>query len=135
MLRRAAMLLPLAICLAADPARDSADVITGLAAALTAGNDQEFMAPFDRGMTGYNQLQANVRALILQAETQSYLDIAVNEGDEKARRLEILWTLRTQRTGDPTAQPERTERLHCRMEMQGKRWRIVAFDGAGFFAL
>jgi hypothetical protein len=132
--RRVLMIVPLAICFAADPARESADVIAGLAAALAAGNAQEFLASFDRRMPDYGQLETNIRALVLQADVQSYVDVGTNEGDEKARKLEIDWTLRIQRTGDATPLPDREARITCRLEKQGKNWRIVAFDRVAFFA-
>jgi hypothetical protein len=131
---RVLLLLPFAICLAADPARETSDVVTSLAAALAARNAQEFLAPFDRKMPDYDRLRANVSALVQQADVQSYLDIVMNEGDDKARKLEIAWTLRIQRTGDATPLPDRDARITCRLERQGKGWRIVAFDPVAFLA-
>jgi hypothetical protein len=134
MLRRMLLLLPLAICYAADPGRESADVIAGLAAALSAGNALQFLAPFDRKMPDYEQLRTNINALVLQANVQSYVDVTANEGDEKTRKLEVDWTLRLQRTGDPTPLPDRETHIICRLEKQGKSWRIVSFDRIAFFA-
>ena len=134
MIRRALIPLFVALCFAADPSHESADVITQLAAALTADNAQEFLASFDRKMAGYDELRANVNALLQQADVQSYVEIATNEGDDKARDLEIAWTLRIQRTGDATALPERDAHIKCRLEKQGKNWRITAWDGVAFFA-
>src|SRR5690242_19336523 len=84
MTRRALLLASVAVCFAADPARDSAAVIAGLAASLTAGNAQEFIAAFDRAMPGYDKLRANIAALVQVGETQSYVDVVKNEGDDKS---------------------------------------------------
>src|SRR5438067_8291892 len=113
-----------AMCFAADPAGDAAAVITELAASLTAGNAQAFIAAFDRGMPGYDKLRENVTALARQGETQSYIEIVKNEGDDKSRAIEMTWELRIQREGDATAS-RREARVTCKLEKQGKRWRIV----------
>jgi hypothetical protein len=117
---------------AADPARDSASVITGLAASLTAGNVQEFMAPFDPAMPGLDRLRAGVAALATQGETQSFIELTKNEGDEHARTLELTWELRILRTGDATISSRREVTVTCKLELRGKRWRIIAFQPIDF---
>lgn len=136
MTRRLLMLS--AICalpaLPADPARDAASVITMLAAALTAGNLQEFLAPFDRAFKDYGRLHDNVSALIAQADTQSYLDVVANEGDATRRKLTVDWELRIQRPGDATISARRQVEVTCILELRRKRWRIVQFAPVDFLA-
>ncbi len=120
--------------LAADPARQAAGVLTELAAALTAGNVQEFMAPFDRSFPQYERLRANVTALTAQAATESYLDVVSNQGDAARRTLEADWELRVQRPGDATLSSRRQVRVACTLEWRGKRWRIVQFQPVDFLA-
>ena len=116
---------------AADSARDAASVITGLAAALTAGDAQDFLSPFDSGIAGYERLRAGVDALVRLGETQSFLEITRNEGDAHTRNLEIDWDLRIRREGDAT--PSRREVLvKCTLELRGRRWRITAFAPVEF---
>lgn len=122
-----------AICFAADPERDAAAVITELAASLTARNAEDSLAAFDRAIPGYDKLRANVAALVRQAETQSYIEIVKNEGDEHVRSIEMTWELRIQREGDATAS-RREARVTCKLEKQGKRWRIVGIEPVGFIA-
>jgi hypothetical protein len=117
---------------AADPARDSASVITGLAASLTAGNAQEFMAPFDPALPGLDRLRVGVSALVAQGETESFLEISKNEGNEQARTLELSWELRILRSGDATISSRRQVQVTCKLELRGKRWRIVAFEPIDF---
>jgi hypothetical protein len=117
---------------AADPARDSASVITGLAASLTAGNVQEFIAPFDPAMPGLDRLRAGVAALAAQGETQSFIELTRNEGDERTRTLELTWELRILRTGDATISSRREVHVTCKLELRGKRWRIVTFEPIDF---
>ncbi|SRR5712692_8887327 len=113
-----------AMAFGADPAGDAAAVITELAASLTAGNAQEFMAAFDRGMPGYDKLRDNVTALVRSGETQSYIEIVKNEGDDKVRTIDMSWELRVKREGDATAS-RREAQVRCKLEKQGKRWKIV----------
>ena len=116
----------------ADPARDSASVITSLAASLTAGNAQEFIAPFDPAMPGLDRLRTGVSALVAQGETQSFIELTKNEGDEHTRTLELTWELRILRTGDATISSRRQLQVTCKLELRGKRWRIVAFEPIDF---
>jgi hypothetical protein len=127
MRRCVVLLISAAICFAADAGRDAAAVISNLAASLTAGNAQEFLSAFDRAMPGYEKLRANVTALVRAGETQSYIDIVKNEGDDRARTIEMAWELRVQREGD-TAPSRREARVTCKLEKQGKKWRIVGME-------
>lgn len=120
--------------LSADPARDAAGVFTELAAALTAGNAQEFMAPFDRSFPDYGRLRDNVRALVELGETQSYLDVVANEGDATRRTLEVDWELRIRRTMDATISARRQVRVACTLVLRGKRWVVVQFKPVDFLA-
>jgi hypothetical protein len=126
------LLVPVVLLRAADPARDSAAVITSLAASLTAGNVQEFIAPFDPAMPGLDRLRAGVAALAAQGETQSFIEVTKTEGDEHARTLELTWELRILRTGDATISARREVRVTCKLELRGKRWRIVTFQPIDF---
>ena len=134
MRRLAVLLISAAICCAADAGRDAAAVISNLAASLTAGNAQEFLAAFDRAMPGYDKLRANVTALVRQGEIQSYIDIVKNEGDDRARTIEMTWELRVQREGDAIAS-RREARVTCKLEKQEKKWRIVGMEPVEWFGL
>jgi hypothetical protein len=127
MKRCVVLLISAAICFAVDAERDAAAVISNLAASLTAGNAQEFLSAFDRAMPGYDKLRANVTALVRVGETQSYIDIARNEGDDRARTIEMTWELRVQREGEAVASRRET-RITCKLEKQGKKWRITGME-------
>jgi hypothetical protein len=129
----ALLVLQFACCTAraADPAAGASAVITELAASLTAGNVQMFMASFDPSCPGYAELRNAVQALASQGETQSYVEVVKNEGDDRARTLEATWELRIRRESEAT--PVRREaRVTCKMEIRGKRWRIVSFAPVDF---
>jgi hypothetical protein len=133
-IRRFLLLSSLAICFAADAGRDAAAVISELAASLTAGNAQEFLAIFDRAMPEYEKLRANVTALVRVGETQSYIDIVKNEGDDRTRTIEMTWELRIRRDGDAVAS-RREAGVTCKLEKQGKRWRIVGMTPVEWLAI
>jgi len=128
------LLLPVALLRAADPEHDSAAVITGLAASLTAGNLQLFIEPFEPAMPGYGQLRSDVSALMAQGETQSFIEVTKNEGDGRARTIEASWELRVPRGDDATPSSRRQVQVVCKLELRGKRWRIVAFSPLDFLA-
>jgi murein L,D-transpeptidase YcbB/YkuD len=127
MTRRMLLLLPLAAaCRAADPARDALDVLTELAASLTAGKVDRALATFDPKMPGYSELRANLTALVAEGDVQSYIDPVENEGDDHARDIQLQWTLRSIGSRD--------QLVKCRVEKQGRNWRITAFDPLTLFA-
>jgi hypothetical protein len=130
----ALLLIPLALCFAAGPAQEAAGAVTEMVGSLTAGNVQQFMAAFDPALPGYQKLRENVDALVRQGETQSYVDILKNEGDEKSRTLELTWELRIQHAGDATASARREVQVTAKLQKQGKGWRIVALDPIAFLA-
>ena len=129
----APLLLPLAAGSAADPAQEVVDLITSAAASLSAGNAAAFLAAFDRAMPGYETLRANITALERQAEVQSSIDLVENEGDDRRRSLELDWILRIRREQEATP-GRRQQRVKCRVEKSGKKWRIIALEPLEFFA-
>ena len=137
MTRRALLLLPLplplAVCFGADPAQEVLDLITSAAASLSAGNTAAFLAAFDPAMPGYEKLRANDTALERQAEVQSFIDLVEDEGDDRRRSVELDWVLRIRREQEATAS-RREQRVKCRAEKAGRKWRIVALEPLEFFA-
>ena len=133
-MRRALLLIPLAACLAADPSQEVLELITGMAASLSAGNPKAFLAAFDPAMPGYQKLRDNVTALLGQAAVESFVDVARDEGDAQRRGVEINWRMRIKRAGDATASAGREQRIRCHVEKQGRKWRITAWEPVEFFA-
>jgi hypothetical protein len=134
MTRRMLFLTPLAACLAADPAQEVLDLVTGMAASLSAGNAKAFLAAFDPAMPGYEKLRANVTALVAQVDVESFVDVASDEGDAQRRYIELNWRMRLKRNSDATASPPRDRRIKCSVEKQGRKWRITSLDAVEFFA-
>ncbi|HTP32106.1 MAG TPA: hypothetical protein VMJ75_08040 [Candidatus Acidoferrales bacterium] len=132
--RRALCLIPLTVCLAADPAGEVLDLFTNLAGSLSAGNAVDFLSKFDKKMPGYEKLSQNVTALTRQADIESFVDLVRNEGDDQKREVEANWKMRLKVGNDATATPGRQQVLKCRVEKQGKNWKITALEPVDFFA-
>jgi hypothetical protein len=84
MTRRLLVLLPLAACLRADSEKDARDLVASLADALSAGKVELFLDSFDRGMPDFDKLRFNVAGLMGQSDVSCNVEIASNEGDDRA---------------------------------------------------
>ena len=73
------------------------------------------------------------RAISRQAEVQSSIEVVENEGDDRRRSLELDWILRIRREQEATP-GRRQQRVKCRVEKSGKKWRIIALEPLEFFA-
>ena len=120
-----------AIAWAQDPLKDAPpkDVQTFFRTAVEALADQDipaFLDHFDHGMPGFGELRSDVEALA-NAEVSSTLEIAKDEGDERARVVELDWLIRIDQ-----ARPRR-EIVRCKIEKQGKKWKMTSFEPLRFF--
>jgi hypothetical protein len=131
--RRIFLLAAVAVIARGDAADDAWQVIASLASALSAGNASEFMDACDRQMPGYETLRINVAALLRDAEVAAAVDLVRNDGDDRARTLESDWLLRLRQRADAPATVERNQRLTCKLEKRGKKWRIVSMEPRALF--
>lgn len=85
-------------------------------------------------MPGYDNLSASVKALLGQAEVTSSLDVLRDEGDDQHRTVELDWymELKSKQPNGPLERRRKTVR--CKVDRQGKNWRIVSFDPPDVFA-
>ncbi|SPF51786.1 conserved exported hypothetical protein [Candidatus Sulfopaludibacter sp. SbA4] len=157
MTRRALLLVPVAQAflpvsaflpvllrpLRADSADDAWELVASAARALveatalpppSRGNASAFLSFFDPKMPGYETLRTNVTALIEQSDLESTLDPVSNDGDDRTRTLEVDWELRMMDPGTSVVSARRQERIKCRVEKQGRKWRIVSLEPLSFFA-
>ncbi len=133
MTRRALLLLPLAIALRADSARDAWDLLSAAASALSAGNAEAFLGCFDSRMPGFEELRAGVTALLREAEPRSSVELLTNEGDDRSRVVKVDWTLNVVSRQDGVGSTRREKTVTFRMEKRGRTWRITGMEPAGFF--
>lgn len=124
----------MAVARAADPSQDTWDLVTRLAAALGRGNAAEFLAECDPAMPGYADLRVNVTALAAQADAESGIDPVRNEGDDRAREVEVDWSLHlTGRSGYLRA-TDRRSKVTLKIDRRGTKWKAVRIEPIGFFA-
>jgi murein L,D-transpeptidase YcbB/YkuD len=136
MTRRRLLLLACSIAVSAeaDSAEDAWALLSTAVSALTAGNVAAFLECFDRRMPGYDALRQNVAALLAEVEPRSSVELLANDGNGAVRTIEVLWLLTLVERQDDVSSTTREKRVRCRIEKQGKRWRITSFEPADFFA-
>jgi hypothetical protein len=123
-----------AIARGADPSLDAWELVAKMAQALGTGDPAEFLSAFDAAMAGLAILRANVTALIAQWDVESGIDPVRNEGDDRAREVDVDWLLHlADRTGLDRVL-RRRETVKLRMEKKGRNWKVVSLAPAGFFA-
>jgi hypothetical protein len=109
------------------------DVLHSAAAALNDGNAAGFLSSFDPSMPDYEQVRSGVMALVTEGEVQSSIDLVANDGTDVSRALEVDWTLQIVDEDTNLRRGGRDARVKCRVELQGKRWRITRLEPADFF--
>jgi len=93
-----------------------------------------FLSYFDPKMAGFETLRDNVTALIDQVDLQSTIDPLRNEGNDRAREMTLDWLLTMSDPGSSIVSTRREAEIRCRVEKQGKKWRIVSLEPVSFFA-
>jgi hypothetical protein len=134
MTRRALLLVPFAARLRADSAQQVWDLFTSMAAALSAGDADAFLNAFDPAMPGYQAFRASVTALLREAEVQSSIELVEEEGDDRSRTVELDWLVHIVDRQDGAVAQRRRERVKCRVEKPGKKWRVASIEPLQFFA-
>ncbi len=109
-------------------------VLTDAAEALANDDVSAFFDQFDRNMPGYAALRANVEGLLNGDQVTSSVVTISDEGDDHKRSLELDWLLSLDDKDNAGVQKEtRRGVIKVRVERQGKRWKIVAWEPVDFF--
>ena len=98
------------------------------------GTAVPFLSYFDPKMAGFETLRDSVTALIDQVDLQSTIDPLRNEGNDRAREMTLDWLLTMSDPGSSIVSTRREAEIRCRVEKQGKKWRIVLLEPVSFFA-
>ena|ERR1035438_2634056 len=96
-------------------------------------------------MPGYERLSEDVTALIGEATpspssasqrggVSCSIELVSDQGDDQTRALEVDWILDIREVQGSIGSTRREEHVKIRAAKTGKKWRIVAFEPAGFFA-
>ena len=150
MTRRGILFAIAGLPLLADDSSDVLELFTGVAAALSEANLIAFLRAFDRSMPGYEKLEADVSALLLQEaggvvetpegtpllqdEVQSSIDVLSDEKHDSERKVELDWFLQLVERQDTAAVTRRRERVRCRLTKMGKSWKIESLEPLAFLA-
>src|ERR1700687_3252051 len=104
------------------------EVFRGVSEALANLDVDAFLDQFDRQMPDYEKLRDEIRELMGTAqEIGSSIDVITDEGGDEKRTMELDWLLKID-TGDA-----RRQIVKCRVEKQGKKWKITALEPVEFF--
>src|SRR5258708_924705 len=77
----------------AEPPAEVMDLLRSEAEALANQEPSLFMEGFDRAMPGYAKLREEIEALVAE-EVASTVEVVRDEGDGRARSLELDWLLK-----------------------------------------
>jgi hypothetical protein len=111
----------------ADTPKDVVDLFRTAVEALSDKDPSAFLEKFDRNMPSYDTLHDEVVALLDHSEVGSDVEIITDEGDTQKRALQLDWLLRID-LDEP-----RRQILKCRIERQGKKWKITSIEPVDFF--
>ena len=111
----------------AEPLPEVMDLLRNQAEALANREPALFLEGFDRAMPGFAKLQEEIEALAA-VEVASSVEVLRDEGDAQVRSMQLDWLLKIGRE-----QPRRAI-LKCRVERQGRKWKITSLEPIEFFA-
>jgi len=109
------------------------EVFRGVSEALANLDADAFLDAFDRQMPLYEKLRDEVRELFgVAQEIGSTIDVisdagGAHEDEAEKRTLELDWLLKID-NDEP-----RRQIVKCRVEKQGKKWKITALEPVEFF--
>jgi len=87
-----------------------------------------FLDQFDSKMPQYEKLRDEIQELFGMAqEIGSTIDVITDEGDELKLTLDLDWLLKIDNHA------AKRQIVKCRVEKQGKRWKITALEPVDFF--
>ena len=121
------------VALAEVPA-DVWKIFSDAAEGLANDDASVFLDQCDRNMPNYAALRANVEALVNGNQVISTIVTVSDEGDDQKRSLELDWLLALNDKENPDIRKDtRRGVVKCRVERQGKRWKIVSLEPVDFF--
>jgi len=117
----------------ADTHADVVDLIASMTAALSDNNAPGFLAGLDKAMPGYDRLREAIPDLLAQGDVVSSVEPLRDDGDETKRSLELDWYLEILNPDENAPVVRRRQVIRCRVEKQGRHWRITSLDPLSFF--
>jgi hypothetical protein len=126
-----AMLVPV---LAADPRQEVFDLLGVMASGLSENDPSRFLAAIDPSMKGYDDLGANVRALVEQVEVMSTIEPVDDSGDASSHTMRVDWLLQLRNLDNRASVLRRQKVLTFRFQKQKRKWRVASIEPLDFFA-
>ncbi len=117
----------------ADTHTDILDLVGSMASALSENNAPGFLAALDKAMPGYDHLHEAIPALLDQGEITSSVEPLRDEGDETKRTVDLDWYMEIHNPDAAAPVIRRREVIHCRVEKEGRHWRVTSLDPVSFF--
>ena len=118
----------------AEPPADVLDLFREAAEALANDDANTFLATFDPNMAGYAVFRDEIVGLLAAHDVGSTIEVVNDEGDDQKRSLDLDWLLVISEKNAANGKKETRRRvLKCRIERQGKQWKITALEPADFF--
>ncbi len=104
------------------------EVFRAASEALANQDADAFLDQFDPKMPQYETLRDQIRELFgVAQEIGSTIDVITDEGDDQKRTLELDWLLKIDNDD------ARRQIVKCKVEKQGKKWKITALEPVEFF--
>lgn len=131
-----ALLLPRALL--AGRSEDVMAVITYVATALTAGNPDDALLPFDPALPGLSTLAGYFEALCTEVTLHTDVDLLEETGSDTESNVLLRWTLdlRERMSNEELERREREVRVHfvpAAAKAKYGRWKIAAFGDIELF--
>jgi hypothetical protein len=128
------LLLLTRLPLFADAEQDITDVVSTLAAALSANNPQLFMKPLDRDMPGYRRIEQDVNALSGDTYISCTVELISNSGTASAQTADLDWYMSLKSQQDENLIERRRTKVTIKIEKRGKKWVVTSFSPISIFA-
>jgi hypothetical protein len=124
----AALVLITAIAAWAEPPQEVIQVVSDAADALANNDANIFLDLFDNHMPGFDSLSAEVHYMAgAEDEIDSSVEVVTATGAGQRWDLQLDWVLRF------GMETPRRAIIKCRIEKQGRKWKITALTPVDFF--
>ncbi len=127
-LRWALPLLLTAAAVHAEPPKEVIQVVSDAADALANNDANVFLDLIDSHMPGYESLSAEIHYMVgAEDEIDSAVEIVSESGGDQKYELELDWVLKF------GMETPRRAIIKCRIERQGRKWKITSLMPVDFF--
>ena len=123
---RLAIITLLAPAARPDQAQDIRARISQIATALTAGNPEEAMIPFDKSYPDYAKLSSYFAGLTSAFQVENEVSLTDEEDTPTESKVAIDWSLTLTDLGT-NATIQRTATVMAKLARKGPEWKIIAF--------